>query len=391
MMRTILYSGKGGVGKTTVSAATALKAAQLGYKTLVISTDPAHSLADSLDQHVGDRPTPIADNLWAMEINVLTDIKFYWDELQSYMTGLLMTRGFDKVVAEELAVAPGMEEVCSLLHLNQQKRDGHFDCVILDMAPTGESLRLLSMPDVIDWYMGNIYPWVRKMAGLARTIAPVPFIPPDNVFDAVERFMAQLDGVRDVLGNTQETSVRLVVNPEKMVLKEARRAFTYLNLYGYNVDAVVSNRIWPAALLQSQGEWGGIQAHYQSEIEQCFAPLPIFKVPLMSREVVGLAMLDQVAEALFGQEDPTRLFHTETLQKIDPVAGGYELKLRLPFVEKEFFHLNKKGDDLIIDLKNFRKEVTLPRAIAHLEPAGGRFEEGYLIVRFDELQAVPSD
>lgn len=390
-MRTILYSGKGGVGKTTVSAATALKSAQLGYKTLVISTDPAHSLADSLDQHVGDRPTPISDNLWAMEINVLTDIKFHWDELQAYMTGLLMTRGFDKVVAEELAVAPGMEEVCSLLHLNQQHQEGFFDCLILDMAPTGESLRLLSMPDVIDWYMGNIYPWVRKMAGLARAIAPVPFIPSDSVFAAVERFMGQLNGVRDVLANAKETSVRLVVNPEKMVLKEARRAFTYLNLYGYNVDAVISNRIWPAAFLEQRGEWGDIQARYQAEIEHSFAPLPIFKVPLMNREVVGLDMLRQVADQLFGSQDPTALFHSEVLQKIEPVAGGYELKLRLPFVEKEFFQLNKKGDDLIIDLKNFRKEVTLPRTIAHLEPSGGRFEDGYLIVRFDDITPYPSD
>lgn len=385
-MRIILYTGKGGVGKTTVSAATALRAAMLGYKTLVISTDPAHSLADAFDRGLGPQPTPVTENLWGQEINVLEEMKAHWGEVQSYLVTLFATRGVDEVIAEEMAVFPGLEELCSLLQIRQQGMEGRFDCLIVDCAPTGETMRLLSFPDVARWYMEKLFPWERRivttMGPVIQPFVPIP-LPKDDVYAAIEVLFYQIDGMKAILTDPSHSTIRLVLNPEKMVIKEAQRALTYLNLYGYVADAVVSNRILPTELQRGYfSEWSEVQKRYRETIRQAFAPLPIWEVPLFNREVVGLPMLEKMAEALFGDKDPTHVYFTGQVQAVKKRGKGYTIRLKLPFAQKEEVSLLKQGEELIVSIGNFRRDIILPRALAALEVKKAWLEDGCLQVQF---------
>ncbi|PIQ28664.1 arsenic-transporting ATPase [bacterium (Candidatus Blackallbacteria) CG17_big_fil_post_rev_8_21_14_2_50_48_46] len=385
-MRIILYTGKGGVGKTTLSAATALKAAQMGYRTLIISTDPAHSLSDSFDLQLSDEPTSIRENLWGQEINVLKDIHKYWGELQASLSALLVTKGFDNVVADELAVMPGMEEVASLLHVHEKAQSGQFDLIILDCAPTGETIRLISMPDIIDWYIEKMFSISLKGAGIFEPVLKSALaIPGQAVFKAIQTLFGGVTALQAQLIDPAITSIRVVMNPEKMVLKEALRSFTYFSLFGYNVDLVLLNRIveetGDSELLQSMRT---VQAGYISQAKTSFTPVPMKQIPLFVGEIVGLENLEKIAKATFSaQEDPTQVYFQEKIQEVHKLEGGeYLLKRRFPPFEIERFDLRKKGDELILTIGNVRRSIILPQTLAMLEPVKAEFRNGELQVRF---------
>jgi len=383
-MRIIFHTGKGGVGKTTMSAATGIKAAKMGYRTLVISTDPAHSLSDSLGIPLSGQPTLVAKNLWAQEVNVLDEIREHWGELQNYMASLLVTKGFDNIVADELAVAPGMEELSSLFQLNLHAKSEQFDFIVIDCAPTGESVRLLTLPDVVDWYVNKLFSITRTAVGFMRPLMLKTslLLPEDNVFEAIERLLKQIAEVKEIVNDPEKTSVRIIMTPEKMVLKESQRAFTYFNLYGYNVDGIICNRIMPEISDPHFANWNDLQKKYLGEISDSFDPIPIWKNRWMNTEAVGLELLEIIGDEIFADKDPTEIFFKEQLQKIRKDGDDYILSIYLPLVETEKFALKKNGDDFIIEVGNFRKNIILPRTLTNLEPADANFINGYLDIRF---------
>jgi arsenite/tail-anchored protein-transporting ATPase len=394
-VRIVLYLGKGGVGKTTVAAASALRSAQLGYKTLVVSTDIAHSLADSLDVALAAHPNRVAENLYAQEINVLDEIRQHWGEMQGYVGSMLRRQGMNQAMAEELAIIPGMEEVVSLLHINRQAQTGEYDRVIVDAAPTGETIRLLTMPESFQWYMGRMTgmnDMTLKMAsGLLRTV-----MPGKDPMTGLNNLVAGVKELQKVLLNPQTTSYRVVLNPEKMVVKEGARAVTYLALFGYPVDAVVVNRVLPGVESDGKGEarvaapsqdtylrhLQEIQATYLGEIERDFYPLPILRSGWFDQEMVGLKALDALAAHLFGERDPGEVMFVGQTQKIEEEGRDFVLSLPLPHVELDKVKLKKRGDELFVSIGNFKRELLLPTVLAHREASGAVFANGMLKVRF---------
>lgn len=384
-MRILLYTGKGGVGKTTLSASTGLLASRLGYRTLVISTDPAHSLSDSFDIQLEADPTPVAPNLWAMEVNVLKDIQHYWGELQTSLSALLVTRGFEDVVADELAVMPGMEEVSSLLHVDEKAESGDYDLIILDCAPTGETIRLISMPDVIDWYLDHLFQVSLKGAGILQPVIKTALsLPAHAIGKSLETLFAGVARVQKRLLDPRQSSIRVVMTPEKMVFKEALRSLTYFSLFGYNVDAVFLNRV--VRNVEDSEFLRGLQQLQQGYIEQTetsFAPIPIRQLPLMATgEIVGLEHLEAVGKLAFDTIDPTAVFFEGHVQEVIKVDDGYLLKRRFPSFEANRFDLRKKGDELVITIGNVRRSLILPSTLALLEPVGADFKNGELVIKF---------
>ena len=292
-MRTILYTGKGGVGKTSVAAATALKAAQQGKKVLVMSTDPAHSLSDAFDTEIGPDPKEMAAGVWAQEMDHTSMIEENWTEIRDYMTTLFEWQGAESLAAEELAMLPGMDELFGLLTVRRHDQGGEYDALVVDAAPTGETLKLLSLPDQVSWYVEKIFPIQRRAAKLVRPFAgrakSLPPLPEDSVFAAGQRFYEAIVGVEEIMTNRQNASVRLVMNAEKMVVAEARRAYTYLNLYDYGVDAVVVNRLLPETIKDPYFErWREAQERHMKTIHESFSPIPILTARLFDREMFGL-------------------------------------------------------------------------------------------------------
>jgi arsenite-transporting ATPase len=393
-MRLILYLGKGGVGKTTTAAATAVRAAELGYRTLVVSTDVAHSLADALDHPLGPLPTQLSERLWGQEINVLDEVRQHWGELRTYLAGLLKRRGVDDVASEELAIIPGMEEVVSLLHIRRQARDGNFDVVIVDAAPTGETIRLLTMPETFQWYAARVMDWDPGTISVAKPLVRA-LIPATNAFESLDRLTKGVEALRQTLTDPEVSSYRLVVNPERMVIKEAQRAATYLSLFGYPVDGVVLNRVLPRDVVEGSflKQLAEMQAGYRQQVYDLFSPLPIWEAPYFPRDVKGLADLSEVGRALFKQDDPTKVFFKGSTQDIVKEGDEYLLRLPLPHVELGKVAITKRGDELFITIGNFKRDMILPLTLAERPAKRAVFREGVLEVRFgapEAPQAAPA-
>ncbi len=394
-MRIILYLGKGGVGKTTVAAATALRSAQLGYKTLVASTDIAHSLADSLDVPLGPSPMQVADNLWAQEISVVADIHNYWGTLQGFMANMISGPGISNVVADELSAFPGMDEIVSLLHINKQAKEREFERVIIDAAPTGETIRLLTMPDTFRWYAGHVSKL--ESAFLMRALKPFAgklLQGPSEVLEAISNLDAATADLRATLSDPSISSYRVVLQPEKMVMREAERAISYLGLFNYPVDSVIINRILPESVDDSEfyRQRREIQAKYIELIENNFRPLPLWYAPYYAHEVVGLEALAQLAADCFGASDPGEIFYRGILQEIiDTGDGGYLLRLPIPFIGRDDVRLRKRGDELFITIGNFKREMMLPTVLAKRRAGGGRLRDGMLEITFLPGEPEPAN
>ena len=385
-MRVILFTGKGGVGKTSVAAATAMRCAALGHRTVVMSTDPAHSLGDSFDRELGTRLTPVAPNLWAHEVSALHEMERHWKRLHDYAANVFATQGLDDVVAEEIANPPGMDEVASLMWIKHYAERAEHDVIVVDCAPTGETLQLLMFPDAARWWLDKIYPWERKAMRLARPVLQplidVP-LPTDEVYASIKDLLLDLEGMKKVLVDSKITSVRLVLNLEKMVVKEAKRAFTYLSLFGYVTDAVIVNRTLPEGLRDELfRKWHSIHQRYAGEVEQSFQPLPILNVPLFDEEVVGERMLLQMAEAMYGERDPSERFYEGSSQRVEKKAGEYVLALKAPFVERGEVALSRQDGELFVTVGNYRRQIALPRVLASRDTVGAVLEDGELRVRF---------
>jgi len=388
-MRIVLYLGKGGVGKTTASAASAVRAASLGHRTLVVSTDIAHSLTDVLDRELGDEPLELAPNLWAQEINVLTEMRRHWQTLQPAVNDVLVREGMDAVAAEELAIIPGMDEVVALAQVYELSRQGRYDAIFVDAAPTGETIRLLSMPETFPWYADRLKKWGSRIPRFARSLTK-GVMGQGGLLDVADHLSRLVRELRAVLTDPDVASYRLVVNPERMVVKEALRAQTYLNLFGYPVDAVILNQVLPQVenpdpYLQQMWQQ---QQQYIRWVENSFSPLPILRAPRYSREVIGLDALMELSRNLFGDQDPTAVLHRGPTQEIEPFEDGYRLRIPMPNVEATKLSMSKRGDELFVEVGNIRREIALPRILAPLEAAGARLSHGFLEIRFTVAQAA---
>lgn len=385
-MRIILYTGKGGVGKTSISAASALKLAELGYKTLVFSTDAAHSLGDSFDITLSHEPREIYPKLWAQETNINESMKTHWGTIQEWLTTLFSWRGINALVAEEIAALPGMEELANLLYIMDYHDKGEFDSLVMDCAPTGETLRLLSFPEIMQWWVEKFFPIERKILSVVRPmVRPVTNmpLPGEDVLDSIEELFSKLVRMNELLKDSEKTSVRLVVNPEKMVIRESQRTYTYLNLYGYHTDLIICNRVIPEEVSEEYfSKWKAQQAKYLISIDEAFSPLPINYAPLFEQEVVGIPMLKKLAKAIFENRDPNSIFYKGEAQKVETVDGDYALLLDLPFVSRENINLSRRGDELLIELGPYRRNIVLPHVLTPLEVESASFESGKLKIVF---------
>lgn len=387
-------TGKGGVGKTSVAAATGLRCAELGHKTLVLSTDPAHSLADSFDIELGHEPIQIRPNLWGAELDALMELEGNWGAVKRYITQVLQARGLDGIQAEELAILPGMDEIFGLVRMKRHYDEGTYDVLIIDSAPTGTALRLLSLPEVGGWYMRKFYKPFQAMSVALRPLVEPFFrpvagfsLPNKEVMDAPYEFYEQIEALEKVLTDNTKTSVRLIMNPEKMVLKESLRAHAYLSLYNVSTDMVVANRIIPDHVTDPFFlRWKENQSVYRNEIHENFHPLPIKEVPLYSEEMCGLAALDRLKETLYpAGEDPAQVYYQENTLRVVQENGGYSLELYLPGIPKDQVVLTKSADELNIRIGNHRRNLVLPQALAALQPSGAKMEDDYLKIRFSVL------
>ncbi|HZG13911.1 MAG TPA: ArsA family ATPase [Candidatus Bathyarchaeia archaeon] len=386
-MRIIIFTGKGGVGKTSVAAGTAVKLASEGKRTLILSTDAAHSLSDSLAVPIGPDPVLISENLWGQEVNSLRETERNWGTVQGWLTTLLDKAQLKDITTEEMLVFPGMEELFSLLQIKEHAQSGQYDVLVVDCAPTGETLRLLSYPNVLNWWLEKIFPTERRLIKLVRPVAKLVNtieLPSDDVLDSVEQLARGLEDMQRIVLNPEITSVRLVLNPEKMVLAEAKRSFTYLNLFGFNTDAVIVNRVLPEeAGTGFFAHWREMQKKYEEEIVANFQPLPILKAPMMQKEVIGVPILEELAEAVYGTQDPAAMLYRGRTEVIQEKDGEMQLELMIPFVNKESLDLTQTGDELTVDAGGaYKRKVILPRILMGRQVTGARYAEDRLLIRF---------
>jgi arsenite-transporting ATPase len=386
-MRVIIYTGKGGVGKTSVAAATALRSAALGHRTVVISTDAAHSLSDSLEVPLSGTLQRIGKDLDGLEVDIQLELETRWKEIQIYFSDFLASQGMDGVSAKEMAVFPGMELMSALFYVEEFHKSKKYDVVVMDTAPTADTLRLLAFPDIANWYFDHLLHMVRNVLKIARVtvgrIVSTP-LPSDKFLEDLEELRERLRYVRDLLTDPEVTSVRLVVNPEKMVISETQRAYTYLCMYGYTVESIVINRVMSeditdpffADKLEEQ------RGHLKS-IDEMFSPLKTFRAGLMPREVLGKAALERLAEELFGKDDPTTAYSLESPMRIESGDGENTLAVKLPFVMDQKLELYTRKDVLVLQLGAFKKSIVLPYALAGKELLGADMDGTWLTIRFE--------
>jgi len=387
-MRIIIYTGKGGVGKTSVAAATALRSAALGHKTVLISTDAAHSLSDSLEVQLSGKIANIEKNLDGIEVDIQYELETRWVEIQKFFSDFLASQGMDSVTAQEMAVFPGMELMSALFYVDEFAQTGKYDVVVMDTAPTADTLRLLSFPDIANWYFDRLFGIVRNILKIARAtvgrIVSTP-LPSERFLDDLEELKERLRRVRELLIASNKTSVRLVVNPEKMVITETQRAYTYLCLYGYTVESIVINRIIPRDACEHEyfDEKCKEQEKHLQTIEEIFAPLKMLRAELMPREVVGRKALEELADQLFGKGDPAEVYSTQSPMRIYDEDNKAVLAIRMPFPMNQKVELYTRGDNLTLHLGAFKKSISLPYALATKKVLGADLEDGWLKVRFE--------
>ncbi|HUS62067.1 MAG TPA: TRC40/GET3/ArsA family transport-energizing ATPase [Acidimicrobiales bacterium] len=387
MTRVLLFTGKGGVGKTTTAAATALRCADAGLKTIILSTDPAHSLADSFEVELGPLTSPITDALWGQQLDPQERMEESWHDIQGWLRDAFAWAGVDGLEAEELSVVPGLDEVFTLADIKQYAESGEWDVVVVDCAPTAETIRFLSLPDILARYMERLFPVGRRVNKIvAPVLSRVTNLPVagDDVFAAVDRFYDRLDGVREILMDPDRTSVRLVVNPERMVIAEARRTYTYLSLFGYRVDAVVANRLLPDAIADPWFErWRALHIEHLRTIEDGFAPLPVLKVELAPTELVGIESLRAFGEQIYGDLDAASRLHDGQPLRITRRGGRTTLSLELPFAERDDLELGRRGDELLVRVGPYRRAITLPDSLRHRSVVDATLRQGRLRVIFE--------
>jgi len=368
-MRILFYTGKGGVGKTSVAAASALRCAQLGYRTIVLSTDAAHSLGDSLGVDLRAEPLQVAPNLWAQEINALHELESSWGTVSRYLADLLAWQGVETIAQGELSVIPGTEELFSLLQIKRHYDEGKYDVIVVDAAPTGETLRLLSLPDVMRWWIARLFPIARALLRVVRPVArrvtDMP-IADDDVLASAQQAIDALIDVRQLLTNHQICTARIVMNLEKMVIREAQRSLTYLSLFGYAVDAIIVNRILPPDVDAHFAQWRAMQQQYAPLVEEMFEPLPILRAPHFSQEIVGAELLNELADHLFADRDPTTFLYQGPTQRVEKTSYGYDLIVPLPFASEDQVHLAQSDDELLISVGWHRHRIVLPQSLARL-------------------------
>ncbi|HEY5431010.1 MAG TPA: ArsA family ATPase [Solirubrobacteraceae bacterium] len=384
--RTILYTGKGGVGKTSVAASTARGCAAAGLRTLVVSTDPAHSLSESLAAELGGEPVAVGDHLWGQEVKAQDEMERHWSGVQEWLGEMLMERGVDRISAQELTVPPGMDELFALLRLQAHNESGEWDVIVVDCAPTGETLRLLSFPDVARWWIEKVFPFERQIlaaAGpIARSLLDIS-LPGHAVFADVQRLSQNLIAMNEILRDRARCTIRLVMNPDKMVIGEAMRTFTYLNLYGYVTDAVIVNRLFPPGVGDYFAGWRRVQEEHLALVHSAFAPVPVLCAPFFEQEVIGPEMLDRLGGELFDGRDPAAVLHDSLAQELEVLDDGAQLRLQLPFAEKGDISLKQIGLELVVGVDGQRRTIMLPPAMAAMRPAAATFEAGALRIRFD--------
>jgi arsenite-transporting ATPase len=394
-VRILLYSGKGGVGKTSVAAATGVHLAEHGQKTLVMSVDPAHSLADSFDLENtlfhGNTfdPVKVADRLFLQEVNINYELKRHWKDISVYITSVLRTTGLSGVEAEEIAIFPGMEEMSAMMYVNQYRKSGEFDVIVLDCAPTAESLRFISLPATLDWYMKHVFGFQRSLLKAARPllsrVSPVE-LPPDSYFRNVQELFQKVEGIDAVMEDPQLTSVRLVTNAEKMVLRETQRAFVYFTLHGLTVDHIIVNRLLPDAVQDAFfAAWRDSQRATLAEIIRYFDPVPTKQLPLFAQEVLGYDRLRAMAQQLYSEgEDPSAVTRDTPPYSFVREADHYEVRLHLPFAVKGEVGLFKKNDELVVEVGTIRRHIGLPTTMTSLVPVKARLTERMLVVEMKE-------
>jgi arsenite-transporting ATPase len=384
--RTILYTGKGGVGKTSVAAATARRCAMAGQRTIVLSTDPAHSLSDALGVGLGPDPTPVGPRLWGQEVQAQEQLERNWSAVQSWLGELLVERGVDRISAEELTVPPGLDELFSLLVLRGHHESSEYDVVVVDCAPTGETLRLLSFPDVARWWLEKVFPARNQILAAARPFARAVLdvsLPDEPVLEDFRRLVGNLIAMHEILRDSRHVTIRLVMNPDRMVIDEARRTFTYLNLYGYLTDAVVVNRVFPEEVGRYFHAWRERQQEHLRTVQAAFAPVPVLIAPYFDSEVVGDEMLDRLGEAVFADRQPHAVLHDRLVHELKVGRGQATLRLDLPFASKGDISLKKIGLELVVRVDGHKRTIMLPPALSSYRPGAASFDDGALEVKFE--------
>lgn len=385
-MRILLFTGKGGVGKTTTAAATALRCADAGHRTIVLSTDPAHSLADAFDVELGDLAVEITDGLWGQQLDAQDRMEDSWEQIRTYLQEVFRWGGVDEIEAEELSVVPGLDEIFALTDIKRYAASGEWDVIVVDCAPTAETIRLLSLPGILAWWMERLFPMGRQVnkvvSPLLGQVTSLP-VPDDDVFGAVERFYDRLDGVKELLTDRSVTTARLVVNPERMVVAEARRTYTYLSLFGYAVDAVVANRLLPDEIDDPWFEsWKQQHSEHLATIEEGFAPVPVLRAELAPHELVGVDRLRDFGAALYGDDDPAERLAEVAPLTLERTDGGDLLVIDLPFTDKDDLALGRRRDELLVRVGPYRRSVLLPDSLRGRPVVDASLRDGSLRVLF---------